>query len=54
MWRALLLVAALAGSADAKPKLKPLQPTKAEQAALDLAAEWVAKLADVPRISCYS
>ena len=49
MWRALLLVAALAGSADAKPKLKPLQVTKAEQAALDLAAEWVAKLADGPR-----
>lgn len=48
MWRAFLLVAALAGSADAKPKFKPLQPTKAEQAALDLAAEWVAKLAAGP------
>jgi hypothetical protein len=46
MWRALLLVAALAGVAGAKPRPKP---TKAEQAALDLAAEWVAKLADGPR-----
>ena len=49
MWRAFVLVAALAGGADAKPKLKPLQPTKAEQAALELAAEWVGKLSDGPR-----
>jgi hypothetical protein len=49
MWRAFLLVAALAGGADAKPKPKRSLPTKDEQAALDLAAEWVAKLADGPR-----
>src|SRR6185503_17764037 len=48
MRSALLLVAALAGSAGAKPKVKPLQLTKAEKAALDLAATWVAKLADGP------
>lgn len=46
MWRALLLVAALAAPAAAKPKLKVLKPTKAEQAAVDLAADWVAKLAE--------
>ncbi len=49
MRSALLLVAALAGSADAKPSSKPPPPTKAEQAALALAAEWIAKLADGPR-----
>jgi hypothetical protein len=49
MWRAFVFVAALAGSVDAKPKLKPKPPTKAEQAALDLAAAWVVKLADGPR-----
>lgn len=47
MRSALLLVAALTASANAKPKLR--QPTKAEQAALNLATEWVAKLADGPR-----
>jgi hypothetical protein len=49
MRSALLLVAALTASAGAntKPKLRP--PTKAEQAALDLATEWVAKLAGDPR-----
>ena len=46
MWRALVLVAMLSGAADANPKRKP---TKAEQAALDLATAWVAKLADGPR-----
>jgi len=50
MWRALLLVAAFASVAGAKPKPKPksLKPTKAEQAALDLATDWVAKLAEAP------
>lgn len=46
MWRALVLVAALSGSAVAKPKPKLVKPTKAEQAALDLASDWVAKLAE--------
>ena len=49
MWRALVLVAALASSANAKPKVKRIPLTKAEQAAIDLAAQWVAKLADGPR-----
>ena len=46
MWRALVLVAALSSAAEANPRSKP---TKAEQAALGVAAEWVAKLADGPR-----
>ena len=49
MRSALLLVAALAASAGAKPRVKPHPLTKAEQAALELAAAWVAKLADGPR-----
>jgi hypothetical protein len=46
MWRALLLVAALSSVAVARPKPRPLKPTKAEQAALDLATDWVAKLGE--------
>ncbi|MEO8554731.1 MAG: hypothetical protein ABI678_32360, partial [Kofleriaceae bacterium] len=48
MWRVLLVVAALTSAAGAKPKPRPLKLTKLEQAALDLAADWVAKLADAP------
>ncbi len=49
VWRALALVAAVAGSTGAAPKSKLKPPTKVEQAALDLAAAWVAKLAEGPR-----